>query len=332
MKLPHFNYLKPNSIDECLDFLSQQGQQASILAGGSDLMVHLKQKTEHPSYVVDINNIVSNEINLEKDFLKIGAMARLADISKSKAVITAAPVLAETAKKVGATQLQYMGTIGGNVCLNTRCLYYNRTPQWKQSKPGGACLKSGGNVCHAAPKSKQCFALYQGDMAVTLIALKSMLTVVSPLGEKNIQIEDFFTGDGLKPNKLKKNELVKDISVPLARNTQKAVYLKLRNRESIDFPMVGIALALAVDEKGLIQNLRMVVGGINSAPVLVPELENIFLHKKCNQFNFDDGKRFEIRKLIEKKARTIDNALGSARYRREMAGSLGLMALEKLCH
>lgn len=330
MKLPYFEYVRPKDLREGLDFLDQHGKETAVMAGGTDLLVQLKQRTESPATLLDLQEMLPGSIRVEESFLRIGPMARLVDIRESGVIQERFPLLAQAAGTVGAILHQSMGTIGGNICLDTRCLYYNRTPQWKRSWPGGACLKAGGGTCHAAPGNKRCFALYQGDMAAPLIALRSEIQITSSRGEKVVPLAEFFTGDGGTPHIRQPDEAVTEIRVPIPPGSQKGIYLKLRNRESIDFPLVGVALVVETDGKEGITGFRLVISGIHSAPVLVPEAADFFLKKETSALCLEDGKKKELRKLIEKKGITIDNACGSPRYRREMAGMLTLTALERI--
>src|SRR3972149_4240407 len=168
MRLPRFEYLSPGTIKEASGLLKRYGSEARILAGGTDLLVACKLRIQRPAYLVSLKKIRKLKgIKLKKgEGLKIGAMTTLSELREHPAVLKDYTALSEAARAVGTPQLQAMGTLAGNLCLNTRCIYYNQSETWREARE--RCLKMGGNICHVTGKERKCFAVFSGDMAPPL--------------------------------------------------------------------------------------------------------------------------------------------------------------------
>lgn len=182
MSLPKMDYQAPATLSEAVALLNEHGREAKVLAGGTDLVVACKLRNVKPRLLVSLGGIPALKgISFDaKDGLTIGAMTSLHELRYHPSVVNNYPALAEAAAVVGATQLQHMGTLGGNICLETRCMYYNQSESWRKSR--AVCLKMGGSVCHVVTKGKKCYAVFSGDTAPALMALGAALRLASSSG------------------------------------------------------------------------------------------------------------------------------------------------------
>jgi 4-hydroxybenzoyl-CoA reductase subunit beta len=269
MRLPKFEHLQPESLEEALDLLSEHGEEAKVIAGGTDLLVSMKHKLLTPKYVLNLKELGLDFIEEGKEGLRIGALTRLTTIIKSPLVQEKLPVLAQAAGYVAAPPLQNMGTLGGNLCLNTRCFFYNQSRFWRQARP--LCFKTGGEMCHVVKGGDHCYSVYQGDLAPVLIALGARVRLAKKGGEWVIPLLDLYTGQGEKPIGLEAGEILTEVEIPApAASSWGGDYQKLRYRGAMDFPLVGVAAVLTWNGEGCAE-ARVVLTAVASAPVVVEE-------------------------------------------------------------
>jgi 4-hydroxybenzoyl-CoA reductase subunit beta len=232
MQLPGFEHLQPASLNEALELLAEHGEEAKIVAGGTELLVSMKQGLLAPAYVIDLKAIPELDFIDEDDGgLCIGALTRLATVINSSLVHEGSPVLAQACAMVAAPPLQNMGTLGGNLCQNTRCSYFNQSRSWRQIR--GDCYKTGGDRCHAVEGGNRCFATYQGDLAPALIALDATARIAGKGGERSIPLADLYTGKGKTPLTLEPGEVLVEVRVPASPSRTGGDYRKLRYRGSM---------------------------------------------------------------------------------------------------
>lgn len=321
MILPKFDYQAPESISEVCSLLSQARGRAAIMAGGTDLMVQMKQQTLVPEFVVSLKKLPGLDgLNYrETRGLEIGPMVSLRKLAASAVVREHFPVLAEAAALVGAAQHQFMGTVGGNLCLDTRCWYYNQTPEWRRSMT--PCHKLGGNTCNAVQGARKCYAVYSADVGAVLFALNARI-VVNSTSQKDrvVPLEEFFSGDPVKPFRLGKDELIISIVVPPER-PRFARYYKVRPREAIDFPEVGVALA-AFPEKN---EYRVVFNAVHGMPLRFREIEALLSKDSLSDRSVADFTTEVIRRI-----KPVANGSGSPAYRRKMAETLLRIAFDEM--
>ena len=217
MRLPEFRYVFPRQIGKAV---SSQEKSGKFLAGGTDLFVSMKERISCPELLIDLNGI--SELKRigwdKKKRIRIGALVRLAQLKENALVLKHIPILSQTITLVSTPQLQNMGTVGGNLCLDTRCYYYNQSAFLK--KRWTPCFKMGGKTCHVVKGGDSCHAVYSGDLASLLIALGASVKVIGEGSAREIALQNFFSGSGIKPNILKFNEIVSEILIPLRRNIQ----------------------------------------------------------------------------------------------------------------
>jgi len=240
-------------------------------------------------------------------------------VQRSEAVHEQASALVKAAAAVGARQLQNMGTIGGNLCLDTRCWYYNQTQVWRGGRE--ACLKAGGEVCHMAKGSKRCYALYSGDIAAALLALDAKIRLVSVKGERILPLEDFFVDDGISPTVLQSDEMLSEVIVPGFVGTRRGTYLKFRRREAIDFPIVGVG-AVVAEENGVCRQARIGITGVNSAPLMAKDSQEVLNGKKITK-----GLIMEAAEAAYKQAKPVSHMEVSAAYRKRLVCTMVADAL-----
>jgi 4-hydroxybenzoyl-CoA reductase subunit beta len=245
LPLPIFDYHRPRTLDEALELLAALGPKAQIIAGGTDVLPNMKQGLFEPEHVVSIGRLEElRGISLDRGVLSIGAGMKLAELAESLLVQRLAPALAEAAGAVGGPHHRAMGTLGGNVCLDTRCRYYNQTYFWRKAL--GYCLKKDGTVCHVVKGGAKCVAAASNDSAPALIALEAELYILGPGGERRVPARDFYTADGIKNTVLAPGEIVVRVAVPVVPGRRSA-FEKLRKRGAIDFPLLSVAARVDAD-------------------------------------------------------------------------------------
>jgi 4-hydroxybenzoyl-CoA reductase subunit beta len=268
LTLPEFKLLRPRTTAEALALLAQYAGNIRIMAGGTDLLPSMQQKLFEPQYVLDIGRIAELKgIRRQPDGgVEIGALTALTDIERSDVLRQHYPVLPEAAKTVASPVLRNMGTIGGNICLDTRCLWYNQSLQWRKSC--AFCIKKDGDLCHVAPGGTECWAVFSGDTPAALLCLDAEIEIASTSGLRCVRLADFYTGIGDDHRRLRPDELVTRVFLPASSAGYRGAYRKLRIRGSIDYPLAGVAVVLK-RSNGLIEDARVGLTAVNPAPVLV---------------------------------------------------------------
>ena len=274
LRLPSYAYHRPRVLAEALGLLAEHGEAAMPIAGGTDLIPNMKHGLFAPAHLVALKGVAELHGIEERDGeLVIGAGETLAGVAAHPLVRAWAPSLAEAAGQVAGPQLRNAGTMGGNLCLDTRCTYYNQTRFWRKSL--GFCLKKDGEVCHVTKVGKKCVAAHSADTPPVLMTLGAHVDLASAEGERTLPVEDFFVADGIWNSVRRPGELVVRIRVPRARPGSRAAFRKLRQRAAIDFPLLNVAAAADLDGDGAVTELRMVVSALGSRPRAISGLEKI---------------------------------------------------------
>jgi 4-hydroxybenzoyl-CoA reductase subunit beta len=281
MRLPKFEHLQPESLEEALDLLDVHGEEAKVIAGGTDLLVSMKQRLFTPRYLLNLKGLAELDFIEEgEEGLRIGALTRLTTLIKSPLVREKFPVLARAASYVSAPPLQNMGTLGGNLCLNTRCFFYNQSQFWRHARP--LCFKTGGEICQVVKGSDHCYSVYQGDLAPVLIALGARVKVAKKGSEWVIPLLDLYTGRGEKPIALEAGEILIEVEIPAVGASWGGYYQKLRYRGAMDFPLVGVAAVLDWNG-GSCARAMVVLTAVSSAPVVVEEAGKLLEGQKPDE-------------------------------------------------
>jgi 4-hydroxybenzoyl-CoA reductase subunit beta len=273
LPLPVFDYHRPQTLDEALALLERLGDKARIVAGGTDVLPNMKQGLFDPEHVVSIARLEElRGIRLQAvngvERLSVGAGMRLGEIADSVMVQRAAPALAEACGAVGGPHHRAMGTLGGNVCLDTRCRYYNQTYFWRKAL--GFCLKKDGTVCHVVKGGQRCVAAASNDSAPALIALEAHIELLGPKGERRVPAADFYTADGIRNTVIEPGEVVVRVSLPVVPGRRSA-FEKLRRRGAIDFPLLSVAARVDREpstggEPGALRACEVVVSALGARP------------------------------------------------------------------
>lgn len=268
MRLPEFDFYEPPTLQEALPLLNSGN--ARIIAGGTDLVVALKRRLETPAAILSLHKIKELDyIVQDEGYLKIGSMTTLKRIISSTTVNKLFPALAQAAREVASPLLQGQATIGGNLCLNTRCRYYNQSEFWRQSQP--TCYKAGGERCLVTNK-QDCSATFSGDLAPILLAWDADITITAAEGTRAVSLREFYTYNSKTPNQLAANPkgILTEVRISLEKKAWSSLYTKARLRGSIDFPLAGAGLAINLDPPGrLCRGAAIVATGVGSGPVVL---------------------------------------------------------------
>ncbi|MGD0469041.1 MAG: FAD binding domain-containing protein [Terriglobales bacterium] len=312
MSLPEFKLLRPRTTAEAIALLAQHAGHIRILAGGTDLLPSMQQKLFEPQYLLDIRRIAELRGIRQQpdDAVEIGALTALTDIEHSGLLRQHFPVLPEAAKTVASPVLRNMGTIGGNICLDTRCLWYNQSLQWRKSC--AFCIKKDGDLCHVAPGGKKCWAVFSGDTPAALLCLDAEIEIASTSGLRCMRLADFYTGIGDDYRRLRPDELVTRVLLPASSAGYRGAYRKLRIRGSIDYPLAGVAVVLKQPNRH-IEDARVALTAVNPAPVLVKGAAELLAGRRMTE---EWAEAAGV--LAALTAKPLTTSALTAEYRREM--------------
>ena len=318
MRLPKFDYFEPKDINEAVSIL-QNEPAARILAGGTDLLVNMKHRVECPPVVVNIKRLADlNYIRQDNGDIRIGALTPLKEIYMTAPVKDNLPGLAQAASAVGSYHHQVMGTLGGNICQQNRCKFFNQSQWWRRSRP--TCFKAGGEICHVVNKKEICYSTYCGDLAPALLTLNAAIRVAGNGGEREISLKELFTGNGIAPLNLDGAEILTEIVIPRVSTKGFLIYMKFANRASIDFPIVGTAFWASTDQN----KYRVAFTAVDRKPLRALNIEACLQDKELNDENIT-----EACDLAAKEAKPVKTSVYSASYKRKMMGLLLRSAAEK---
>ncbi|HKW76575.1 MAG TPA: FAD binding domain-containing protein [Terriglobales bacterium] len=321
MSLPTFKLLRPRTIEEAVKHLLEHSKDLQLLAGGTDLLPSMKQRLFTPAYVMDLRGIEEmHGIQVRPGVgVEIGALTPLSVIEDSEFIRRNYRVLHEAVKTVASPILRNMGTLGGNICLDTRCVWYNQSLQWRRSC--GFCIKKDGDLCHVAPGGKKCWAAFSSDTPPALLCLGAELEIVGPVGTRRMAIKDFYTNVGDARMRLEPHEMITRVFLPESTAGWKGSYMKLRIRGSIDYPLAGVAVTLR-QNGGPVQAARMAITAVNPAPLLVPGIEQVLAGKRV-----DETSAAAVGELAAKTGKPLTTSALTPEYRREMVRVFAKRAL-----
>lgn len=297
MRLPPFQFHAPRTLPEATRVLAE-AEGGTLVAGGTDLYPNMKRLQVSPPSVVSLRAIRDLK-TIERgahDALLIGAGMTLAHIENHPLVREQFPSLAEAIPLISTPSLRNMGTLGGNLCLDTRCHFINQTAFWR--KAVGSCLKDVGDICRVAPGSSRCWAIASADLPPLLIALEARIRLVSERGEREIPLSELYRDDGIAYLTKARDEILTHVILPY-REGVRAGYLKLRRRGSFDFPSLGVAAALCTDSDGRCQSARVVLGAVTSQPLDMPQAQTLVGEKISEELiaNVADAMALQARPL-----------------------------------
>jgi 4-hydroxybenzoyl-CoA reductase subunit beta len=312
VSLPSFQLLRPKTLDEAIALMARHDGEVRIVAGGTDLLPSMKQKLFTPPCVLDLRGIseLRGIRSRPGSGVEIGALTTLSAVERSALIRDDYPVLYQAVRTIASPVLRNMGTIGGNLCLDTRCLWYNQSLLWRKSC--GFCLKKDGDLCHVAPGGTFCWATFSGDTPPALLCLGAEVEIAGPKGIRRTPLSEFYVNDGIVRLHLAPNEIVTRVNLPESSAGWRGSYQKLRVRGSIDYPLAGVAVALKL-RSGRVEDARVAITAVNPAPLLVKDADAQLIGAVPGEELAD-----RVGDLAASTAKPLTTSALTPEYRREM--------------
>jgi len=314
LRLPPFHFRLPKTLTEAADILTSEGSAARVVAGGTDLWPNMKRRHQQAETVVSLMRVPElREVSNGAGDLVLGATLSLHEVATHETVRSAYPALATAIDSISSPPLRHMGTIGGNVCVDTRCTYYNQTEDWRRAI--SYCMKEAGETCWVAPGSKRCLAHSASDSAPILSALGARVRLVSAQGNREIPLENLYVDDGIEYLAKQPDEIVSAIVVPAAARVDRcrSAFWKLRRRGSIDFAVLSSSAALWTGEDGCIERAEIWLGAVSSRPLRADAACDFLVGETP-----DEETLREAAAMARKPATPFDNTDFQAQWRGQM--------------
>jgi 4-hydroxybenzoyl-CoA reductase subunit beta len=313
MRLPWFEHRAPKSVQEAARILAGEGPDAMLIAGGTDLVPNMKRRQMAPRLLVSLKNIRE----MKENGTALAAGVTLTEIVNKNDLPLG---LRQAAQQVATVHLRNMGTIGGNLCLDTRCNYYNQNYEWR--KAIDFCLKKDGDVCWVATASKRCVAASSTDCAPALMALGARVRLVCSSGERELALEELYNNDGIDYLRRRPDEILTGIGLSKG---MRSTYWKLRRRGAFDFPVLGVGAALRLSKDGVVEEARIALGAVASRPFLVDKANAFLSAKKLTDEVIEEAAR-----LVASRAKPMDNADLDLYWRKDVTAQFAAYALREL--
>jgi 4-hydroxybenzoyl-CoA reductase subunit beta len=318
LRLPSFRYLQPRTLGEAVRMKADAGPSGAYVAGGTDLYPNMKRRHQEPQTVISLMGI---EELRRVDGWRVGTGVTLSDLSHLPTVQHSHAAVAHAAALVSTPLLRNMGTLGGNLCLDTRCNYYNQSYEWR--KAIDFCMKKDGAICWVAPSSPRCWAVNSSDVAPVMVAIGAEYRLVGPQGERVVPAGRFYHNDGINYLTKQPDEILADVRLP-APDGWDAVYHKLRRRGSFDFPVLGVA-AWVKWKRGTVTEARIVLGGVASHPQEIPEAE-----AALKETDLSDDAIAAAAEAAYRPSKPMDNTDFDLSWRKQMTRVYVTRALQEL--
>jgi 4-hydroxybenzoyl-CoA reductase subunit beta len=316
LRLPNFELHKPATLAEACALLAEHGDKAKVLAGGTDLLPNLKHEIYDVEHVIALGQIPGlHGFEMQGHQLVIGAMTPLAQVATDPNVLKHAPALAQAVALVAGPQHRLMGTLGGNVMLDTRCQWINQSYFWRESL--GFCLKKDGSLCHVVEGGKKCVAAASNDSAPALMSVGAILVFVSPEGERLLPIDKLWVADGIYNKDTHPGEILTEIRLPLRDVGHRGAYGKLRERNSIDFPLLGCAVRLEIDSDQKVLEADITMVALQARPLHVKKVQDMLAGLTVGSQEFEAAIE-DVCQQAHKQCKPLDNIPGDKDYRRRM--------------
>jgi 4-hydroxybenzoyl-CoA reductase subunit beta len=323
LRLPDFAFHRPKDVHEAAAILAGEGPRASLVAGGTDLWPKMKRRQMEPRVVIGLRNIQElHQISGSPETgLTLGANLTLRELERLPVLVARYPAVAQGAHSISSPPLKTMGTLGGNLCVDTRCFYYDQTYEWRQSIH--FCLKKDGDTCWVAPGSPRCWAVSSTDLAPVMLALNARIHLVSRQGQRTIWAKEMYNQDGISYLNKRPDEIVTAVELPPI-NGDLMAFRKLRRRGSIDFPILNVAAWVRPSTRGrTVEAARIAIGGVTSAPFLSQAAANILIGRELNTDAIHDAAQ-----AARLESRPLDNTDLDFSWRRQMVEVWVRRALE----
>jgi 4-hydroxybenzoyl-CoA reductase subunit beta len=323
LRLHPYQYHRPDTVQAALALLAEHAGDVMPIAGGTDLVPNMKHRLFTPGHLVSLRGIDEMRgIVEDDDGFTIGAATSLDQVARDPRVLETLPSLARACELVSGPQLRRMGTIGGNVCLDTRCTYYNQTLFWRKAL--GYCLKKDGTACHVVKGGTRCVAAHSADAATALVPLEAELRIAGPDGERTVPVPAFFTSDGVWNRRMDPDELLVSIRVPRPAAGSRHAFQKLRTRDSIDFPLLNLAVRVDFSD-GLVEDLQMAASAMGSYPRKLGKVGSVAAGSRLTPSVIE-----EVAQEAFRQCRPLDNIPVDAEWRRAMVPILVRRALSEI--
>lgn len=320
-RLPVFDLHRPVTVSAAAAMLAS-APGARLLAGGTDLLPNLRRGIEKASVLIDLGDLRDlGAIEFSATGLSIGAGVTLSRLATDSRLAGAWRVIVQAAGSVAAPGHRNAATLGGNLCLDTRCVFYNQSEWWRAANQ--YCLKRGGEVCHVAPQGRHCHAAFCGDLAPALLVLEATVDLAATRGTRRLALADLYRDDGAAPLSIERYELLTRVTLPAAPASLVSGYRKARARGATDFPLAGVACALALRD-GCVEQMRVALTGTNTKPFLLEGIDQLFGRP------VDAAMIATLGKLVQKQASPMRTAVTQSNYRRQVAAVLAQRLLHEL--
>jgi 4-hydroxybenzoyl-CoA reductase subunit beta len=323
MRLPLFAFRAPRTLEEAARILHGEGPDAMPLAGGTDLLPNMKRRQQVPRTLLSLRGVEElHQIHSSDSGARLGACLTLSDIASDPRFRNGATALAQAAGQVATPQIRNMATLGGNLCLDTRCNYYDQSYEWR--KAINFCMKKDGVTCWVAPSSPKCVAVSSTDSAPALMALGARVRLVSHSGEREILLADLYNNDGMLYLHRKPDEILAEVVLdPL--HDWRSTYWKLRRRGSFDFPVLSVAAAVRFGSRGTIEDARIVIGSAASRPLVAEEAAKFLVGRALTSETVA-----EVAALAARIAKPLDNTDFDMSWRKKVTAEFVTYALREL--
>ena len=321
MRLPWFGFHAPRSVAEAAKILAGEGPQAMLIAGGTDLVPNMKRRHQSPKTLVSLRRVEELKKTSNGSGLKLGAGLSLTEVVNSVKVRADYTGLYQAAAQVATVHLRNMGTLGGNLCIDTRCSYFNQNYEWR--KAIDFCMKKDGDICWVATASKRCLAVSSTDTAPALISLGAKVKLVSTQGMREVLLADLYKNDGIDYITRRADEVLTEISLPDSTGW-KSTYWKLRRRGAFDFPVLGVAAAVKLAADGTVEEARIALGAVSSRPLATKAGESLIGKKLSDEAIAEAGGK------AQNVAKPMDNTDLDIYWRKDVVSSFVGYALREL--
>ena len=313
LRLPAFSYHRPTTAADAVRIAEQHGNAAMFVAGGTDLYPNMKRRHQTPTQVISLQDVSElHLLEVQSDGrLAVGAMVTLSTLERYPHLKLHYPALQHAVREISTPLLRNMGTIGGNLLLDTRCTYYDQTHEWRESID--FCLKKDGAICWVAPGSPRCWAVQSSDSVPVVCAMEAEVELVGRDGRRTLAADDLYQDDGIQYVTKRPDELLTKITLP-APGPWRASYLKLRRRDTYDFPVLGVGACLWFDDSGVVTKANVRLGGAGSYAIPATATEELLVGEQLT-----DELIAEAGKAAMKPARTMDNTDLDVYWRRKVA-------------
>ena len=323
MRLPRFDYRAVSTVGEAAEILAGEGPNAMLIAGGTDLLPNMKRRQQTPATLVALRGVASLRTReISSGGALLGAGLTLTDLVRDDDLSRRYPALWQAAVQVATPHLRNMGTLGGNLCLDTRCNYYDQNYEWRKSI--SFCMKKDGETCWVAPASKRCMAVSSTDTAPALTCLDARIVLASKEGERELALLELYRDDGINYLSRRPDEILISVSLPDPAGWR-STYWKLRRRGSFDFPVLSVAAAVRQAADGTVEAARIVLGAVASCPRLSEDGSASLLGKQLTDQTID-----EAADLVSKQSKPMDNTDLALHWRKRVTGEFVRYALREL--